>query len=619
MGMRAQSTTVDVSRAQIAGRFRNASVLAAAAASLIGLVVLVGGWWLDVAILRQPFADFSAMRAGTAFGLLACGIGVVAAGRAWPAWSMAVAGGVTGALGVSILGGYLAGQSKTKFEALFAVRLNMDEAIPGRIAVNTAVCFVLLGAGLLMLAAREADGLRQSLGMMVVLVAYAAIMGYLMSALAVAGQLTPDYTAMAPHTAVPMFLLGSGITLVSLQRGWGRIFAEPRAGGRALRLGVPVTLTVLLITGGLLTAIANVSGSDISAVEVLLVGLAALVILGMAVIASRIERMSSTIANYASDLDGQVAARMLDLRQATALLQSQFRESPNGIALLDVRGRLLDVNRALCDIVGYSKADLLALGMREISIPERHTHWMQRTQQAITQDGDGTDLVTRLLHRDGTEVWVHESIGVVHDDAGDPELLVCNFVNVSDTVKAQRALAEQEQLLRLILNNSAELIMRYDLDLRVVYVNQRVVEVTGVDYPEWIGKSFHTLGYPTEVADEWEANLRAVLESGSTLTFEYEIDNANGHRWYESTIAAERAESGSVTHAVSTSHDVTSRKLLELQLTELATRDELTGLANRAAMLGELTRALSAGGRSGRPTAVLMIDLDRFKNVNDSL
>ena len=76
---------------------------------------------------------------------------------------------------------------------------------------------------------------------------------------------------------------------------------------------------------------------------------------------------------------------------------------------------------------------------------------------------------------------------------------------------------------------------------------------------------------------------------------------------------------GSVAHVISTNRDITDRVVAESALRELATHDPLTGLANRAALVGEIERALSAGRRAGRSTAVLMVDLDRFKNVNDSL
>ena len=82
---------------------------------------------------------------------------------------------------------------------------------------------------------------------------------------------------------------------------------------------------------------------------------------------------------------------------------------------------------------------------------------------------------------------------------------------------------------------------------------------------------------------------------------------------------AVRDESGVVVGLAGVALDVSESKAANDLLQVLATHDPLTGLANRSALLDEITRALSAGRRSGRSTAVLMMDLDRFKDVNDTL
>ncbi|MDO8389716.1 MAG: EAL domain-containing protein [Actinomycetota bacterium] len=192
-------------------------------------------------------------------------------------------------------------------------------------------------------------------------------------------------------------------------------------------------------------------------------------------------------------------------------------------------------------------------------------------------------------------------------------------IDVTERVADQRALAEREELLRVVLDNSGEATMRVGRDLRVEYVNRRIVEISGIAFEDWIGKTFAEAGYPSELAEFWEAGYTRVFDTGAPVAFEFEIDNVEGHRWYESVVAPEFAPDGSVAHTISSSRDVTQRKAADEELRRLATHDQLTGLANRAGLLDEITRALGAGRRSGRGTAVLMIDLDNFKNVNDSL
>ncbi|MDD2857066.1 MAG: EAL domain-containing protein [Candidatus Nanopelagicales bacterium] len=468
-----------------------AAVIIALAAIAVGLVVLIGGWWLDIEVLRQPASGYSAMRAGTAVGLAVAGLGILGIARAWATWFQAASGAVLAALGAVVLGSYAAGQAKTEFEGLFA-RQAMDDAVPGRIALNTALCFLLLGAGLLLIAARRADSLRQSLGLMVSLIAYAALVGTVMSSLVVAGVFEDDFTAMSPFTAVPLLFLGFAIVLVSVEHGWARTLTDSRTAGRLLRAGVPFILVLFLFAGWMFVRVAGISDANLGRLALSIVLLVAVLIVALVAVTARIENLDVALVSLESDFTSRVAEATFDARQAMSILQA-------------------------------------------------------------------------------------------------------------------------------ILDNSSELIMRYDRNHRVAYVNSKVVEASGRLPDDWIGRTVAEAGYTPEFTAQWDAALERVLVTGKTETFEFEIDNMNSHRWYESTIAAEHDESGAITHALSSSHDITVRKTAELKLAELATRDPLTGLANRSALLAELARALSAGSRSGRPTAVLMLDLDRFKQINDSL
>ena len=146
-----------------------------------------------------------------------------------------------------------------------------------------------------------------------------------------------------------------------------------------------------------------------------------------------------------------------------------------------------------------------------------------------------------------------------------------------------------------------------------------MVELSGIPAEAWIGRTMEELGFPPEAVTYWNSRIRAVFDTGEPTTMQYELDNIEGHRWYEASLSPQFAADGSVAHVISTNRDITERVLAEQALRELATHDPLTGLANRAALLDEITRALSAGRRTARSTAVLMVDLDRFKNVNDSL
>lgn len=366
---------------------------------------------------------------------------------------------------------------------------------------------------------------------------------------------------------------------------------------------------------------------------------------------------------------------------------------------------------------------------------------------ATRRTGVPYELELEAVHADGTHGWMVARGEAIRDAHGTIVELHGVSLDITARKEAEQAFAASAQLLQVVLDTSSDVTLRIDRDGRVEFVNQRVVEISGIPAEEWIGRTFNEMGYPLEVTQVWDGQRRSVFATGIPVTFEFEIDNSEGHRWYETKVAPEIAVDGTISHVIETSRDITHRKTVEarlrasqeqleqaqrlahvgswtldnatnhvtwseelflmqgldpgspvpdytehsrlftaaswqelsaaladtqktgapyelelemvrpdgshgwmlargeavrdaagvivglqgvaLDITErkaahaaletLATHDPLTGLANRTALLDEITRALSASRRSGRAAAVLMMDLDRFKNVNDTL
>jgi len=188
-----------------------------------------------------------------------------------------------------------------------------------------------------------------------------------------------------------------------------------------------------------------------------------------------------------------------------------------------------------------------------------------------------------------------------------------------DTLPDRGDVLEHTELLRIILDLTADTIVRFDRDLRYDYVNDRSAEVAGIAREDWIRRTQAELGYGTEEVALREERIQKVLSTGEPATHVDEIHNALGRRWYESQLFPQYGHDGDVAHVVVVSRDITKRKLAELELKWSARHDPLTGLANRTALIEDLER--SVGELAGEPTAtaVLLIDLDHFKFVNDSL
>jgi diguanylate cyclase (GGDEF)-like protein/PAS domain S-box-containing protein len=281
------------------------------------------------------------------------------------------------------------------------------------------------------------------------------------------------------------------------------------------------------------------------------------------------------------------------------------------------------VDDRFCAIVGYRREDL---GRVESAMWDRLTHpddlvlENEMTRAHLAGEIDQYDMELRLRHSDGHWVWVRDRGRVVEWAADGTPLRMTGTIEDITAARADAALrAEHEELLSVVLEHSPDPTVRFDRDMRIDYVNQRVVRTTGIPEAEWIGRRFVDMGFDPGATRQWIEHAQRVFDSGERVRFEFRADLPTGTSWGEASMSPQRGPGGEVSSVVATIRDVTRRHRAEEELLRLATQDSLTGLANRAAVADEVSRALQADERQGTVTGVLLIDLDRFKNVNDSL
>jgi diguanylate cyclase (GGDEF)-like protein/PAS domain S-box-containing protein len=163
-------------------------------------------------------------------------------------------------------------------------------------------------------------------------------------------------------------------------------------------------------------------------------------------------------------------------------------------------------------------------------------------------------------------------------------------------------------------------ISHVDLNGQFVYVNRRLCEMLGYTRDELIELSIRQISHPDDraVTDK----DRARLDAGEIDSFKAEkryVHQDGTPIWVRLTVAAKRTADGRTLHHISIVEDISDRRAAEARIQYLATHDEMTGLVNRT-MFGEfLERAIARCHRPNRAFAVMFIDLDRFKVINDSL
>jgi diguanylate cyclase (GGDEF)-like protein/PAS domain S-box-containing protein len=185
--------------------------------------------------------------------------------------------------------------------------------------------------------------------------------------------------------------------------------------------------------------------------------------------------------------------------------------------------------------------------------------------------------------------------------------------------EARRALeGRSEQRLRALIEHAGDVISVLDRDLRVRWQSPSVARLLGFDPERALGRRAAELVHPDD-APEVERLLAATSQRSGTVTFGTRTRHADGDWRHLEVIADNRLGDPSVNGIVLSIRDVTARQALEDELRHQAFHDALTGLANRALFEDHLVQALARARRHHQPAAVLFLDLDDFKTINDSL
>ncbi|MBN1918081.1 MAG: PAS domain S-box protein [Verrucomicrobia bacterium] len=195
--------------------------------------------------------------------------------------------------------------------------------------------------------------------------------------------------------------------------------------------------------------------------------------------------------------------------------------------------------------------------------------------QAALQGEEPYDIEHRIVV-DGEPKWVREQAELEFDAQG---ALLGGFGTVQDITESKRsrdALRASEQRYRSLAENLPSILMRYDRQLRVVYLSPNSEKITGIDVDRFLGKTNREVGMPEALCDQWEAAVEQVFRTGLPQTLEFDFQSVAGPRTFYLKLAPERGPDGEIEHVLGISTEITERKQAERQLRQ--TRDYLDSL-----------------------------------------
>lgn len=296
--------------------------------------------------------------------------------------------------------------------------------------------------------------------------------------------------------------------------------------------------------------------------------------------------------------------------------ESRYRQliesAHEGIIVLQ-GGLLRFVNRRFCELAGCSRELLLGQPVEVLIDPRDHAFLEANYQKRLAgQVVDNLRYVLRAITSSGEARWWEVS-GVTIEWHGQPATL--NFImDITEQRKAQ----EQQRLAAKVFTHAYEGIMLTDAEGNILDVNAAFCRITGYERSEALGANPRMLQSGRHAADFYDDMWQQIHQNGF---WQGEIWNRrkNGEEFPENlSIRAVPNEQGQIEHYVALFSDITHRKALEEKVQHLAFHDALTGLVNRRLLMDRLDLAVANAQRTGEHGALMFVDLDKFKFVNDT-
>jgi diguanylate cyclase (GGDEF)-like protein/PAS domain S-box-containing protein len=313
--------------------------------------------------------------------------------------------------------------------------------------------------------------------------------------------------------------------------------------------------------------------------------------------------------------------RKVSYFQDSALSWHHFMEAlPDGTALLDEHTIIRSVNSVLCELTGYRPEELVGQNVQLLVPPRlRDTENVARAQYARDPNTRliWSDMDLSVLCKDGSEISVDFALSTLSVD-GKAWVVAAIRDN-----RAQRAVEmaheEVELRFRVAFEDNMAPMMFTDLDDSTIAVNDAFCDMIGYSREEILGHDSKFFTYPEDIGITEETLQRVTSGQADKVRYVKRYLHKDGRVLVvEVSRSPARDASGKTLYFVFSERDITEERALSAQLSHQALHDSLTGLANRALFEDRLGQAHAAILRHGGLGAVLMLDLDDFKGVNDT-
>jgi len=301
--------------------------------------------------------------------------------------------------------------------------------------------------------------------------------------------------------------------------------------------------------------------------------------------------------------------------ESAELAQALMRCAGTGIYIVQ-DGKFQYVNSLFQELTGYSGSELLGKYSLDLVHPEDRETVRKKAVESL-KVGSPLPYEYRFVKKDGEVIWVLEK--VTSTEYKGKRATVGSFMDITERKQLEETIKKSEERYRTILEEIQDTYFETDLAGDIIFANDAMCRTMGYPKEELIGMNYKTFAAKEDVEVLYR-DFNRVYRTGETINgLSYRFVQKNGTVGFgELSISAIKNDKGEVIAFRGIARDVTERIRLEQELADIATHDFLTGLPNRLLLQDRLTVGLNQARRNETMLAVMMLDLDRFKVVNDT-
>jgi diguanylate cyclase (GGDEF)-like protein/PAS domain S-box-containing protein len=322
------------------------------------------------------------------------------------------------------------------------------------------------------------------------------------------------------------------------------------------------------------------------------------------------------------------ASELEQSKQQLQLTEAWYRgilhSAPDGMLVVNGHGIITLVNAELCRMFGYGDTELIGQTI-ELLVPNRaradhvakRQDFIASHSKASRMAGEASNLRGRC--KNGSEFAVDVALSRLPDLNGNEGAICAAIRDVTEQQRLEKALAARELESRTLIENTPDSISRHDRNGAYIFVNQALADSIKGGITTMLGKK-PTEIRPTDLSEIFEEKLSQVFTTGTNTEFELTwLDKRGNDMCYHIRLTAEFDASGAVATVLAVGRDITELNAYRQKIHQMAFYDTLTSLPNRALFNDRLRQMLTDALWHEQRAGVLLLDLDRFKAINDTM